>query len=202
MIFRKIKQKNNGFTLVELMVASTLFTFIMMMGVGSLVMSSNSAKSSQKLRTAVDNVNFAMESMARELRTGTVYTCETTQIILSDSLLPKDCPTTYGNIIAFKPQSTAGGATRVAYELKARADGTNTLIRCEFISPSTVTPCPEVVSSEVDIKSLKFYVVGSALPPDTIQPSVEILIKGQIIVKGVITPFILQTMASQRSAEK
>jgi prepilin-type N-terminal cleavage/methylation domain-containing protein len=199
MIFKKIKQ-NKGFTLIELMVASTLFTFIMMMGVGSLVMSSNSAKSSQKLRTAVDNVNFAMESMARELRTGTLYTCETDKVTLSDSLLPKDCSA--GNIIAFKPQPTVGGATRIAYELQPRTDGTNTdtLVRCEYTT-TTTDPCPEVVSSEVDIKSLKFYVVGSTLP-DKIQPSVEILIKGQIIVKGVATPFTLQTMASQRSTEK
>ncbi|MFA6392712.1 MAG: prepilin-type N-terminal cleavage/methylation domain-containing protein [Candidatus Paceibacterota bacterium] len=208
MILQKI-QKNkvfmSGFTLIELMVATTLFTIVMMMGVGSLVVSSNSAKASQKLRTAVDNVNFAMESMSRELRMGTLYTCGTTTISLSGALAPNDCSSTPGNIIAFKPQSIPGGgeSVRVAYEIGSlRADGvTRGLVRCEY---TTTTVCSNVVSSDVDIQMLKFYVVGSALPPanNQIQPSVKILVKGVVTIKGVATPFTLQTLASQRSTEK
>ena len=191
-------KKNSGFTLIELMVATTLFTFIMLMGVGSLIVSSNSAKASQKLRTAVDNVNFAMESMTRELRTGTYYECEVNSVNLSNTNTVADC-LSGGNIIAFIPQQVPSSPLRVAYELNPRGDGTNSLQRCEYIN--SATNCADVVSTDVNIQSLTFYVRGSSLT-DGIQPSVKILVKGVVTLKGVDTPFILQSMASQRSTEK
>lgn len=196
------KQRNSGFTLIELMIATSLFTIIMLMGVGSLVISSNSAKASQKLRITVDNVNFAMENMTRELRMGTSYECKTDFVNLA-AASPTDCAlgNTPGNIIAFNPQQTPGAPLRVSYQLKPRNDvgGTNSLERCEV----NVTPCSEIVSPDVDIKTLKFFVKGSQLN-DNIQPSVEILIKGVVTIKNknISKSFTLQTMTSQRSAEK
>lgn len=208
MIINKI-QKNkasasssqDGFTLIELMVATTLFTIIMMMGVGSLVVSSNSAKASQKLRIAVDNVNFAMESMTRELRMGTHYYCYTSYSLADDNAV-KDC--TDGTVVAFNPQVVPGSVKRVAYFKTPRflpngnPDGTNSLQRCEI-----GIGCSDIVSGDVNIKELKFYVVGSSLT-DKIQPSVEILIRGEVNIKNknMIKSFTLQTMTSQRSAEK
>ena len=201
MIFNK-KQRNKGFTLIELMIATSLFTIVMLMGVGSLVVSSNASKASQKLRITVDNVNFAMESMTRELRMGTSYECKTDFVNLAASN-PTDCPlgTTPGNIIAFNPQQTPGAPLRISYQLRPRNDGsgTSTLERCEI----NVTPCSEIVSPDVDIQTLKFFVKGSQFN-DTIQPSVEILIKGVVNIKNknMFKSFTLQTMTSQRSAEK
>lgn len=196
---KQINKGSRGFTLVELMIATTLFTAIMMMGVGSLVVSSNSARAAQKLRVAVDNVNFAMESMTRELRMGSLYEC-------SDSVnlrVPvfQDCPLggQPRNIIAFTPQVTAV-EDRVMYRLVPRNNGTNTLERCEYIIDTSSQNCPEIISPDVDIKVLKFFVTGSD-PSDGIQPSVEILIKGSVTVKGIQKPFTLQTMTSQRSTE-
>lgn len=187
-------QKNRGFTLIELMVATTIFTIVMLMGVGSLVTTSNAAKASQKLRIAVDNVNFAMESMTRELRMGTYYECANSVNLSVKPSDGTDCSN--GGVIAFTPQQTNGAPIRIAYKLYSRGNGTSSLQRCE----TNVTPCPEVVSSDVDIKKLEFYVKGSKLS-DKIQPSVEILVQGVVNV-GIGTPFVLQSMASQRSAEK
>lgn len=200
MIFYK-KQKNKAFTLVELMVATTLFTIIMLMGVGALVVSSNSAKASQKLRISVDNVNFAMESMARELRMGTYFDCERLSVNLGNTSATQDCSIggTPGNIIAFTPQQTLNQPLRVSYQLITRDDGTHSLQRCEN-NVSTGINCSVIVSKDVDINELKFYVNGSGVDDDY-QPMVNILIKGVVIVKGVPKSFTLQTIASQRSAE-
>lgn len=203
MIFKKI-QKNKGFTLIELMIATTLFAIIMMMGVGSLVVSSNSARASQKLRIAVDNVNFAMESMTRELRIGTYYYCVKypESVYLTNATETKDCEG--GDIISFKPQDAPAAPLRVAYKKSLRADGTFSLQRCE----TNVSPCPDIVSSEVDVQELKFFTTGSTPNPtldlsqDTIQPGVKIIIKGIVKVKNIETPFVLQSFASQRSSEK
>ncbi|NVN97286.1 hypothetical protein HXX01_03605 [Candidatus Nomurabacteria bacterium] len=195
-------QKNVGFTLVELMVATTLFTIIMLMGVGSLVISSNSAKSAQKLRISVDNVNFAMESIARDLRMGTNYYCNTDDLYSLTSDIPRtnDC-NNGGNVIEFNSpvvQST-GETHRIAYFKSKRPDGTSyTLKRCEI-----ATGCADIVSNDVNINELKFYVKGSAID-DKIQPMAQILIKGTVTIKNknLVKSFSLQTMASQRSAEK
>jgi prepilin-type N-terminal cleavage/methylation domain-containing protein len=192
------KIANNGFTLVELMVATSLFTIIMLMGIGSLVVSSNSAKAAQKLRIAVDNVNFAMESMTRELRTGTRFYCDTSSVSVADDAV-KDCEG--GNVIAFTPQQVGGSSvSRIAYLLQERVQGSSnyTLKRCEGVA--STADCPEIVSSEVNVKNLKFYVRGSNVA-DKIQPSVQILMNGVVKVRGVETPFTLQSMASQRSSE-
>ncbi len=192
MILNKLKI-NRGFTLIELMVATTLFTFIMVMGVGSLITSTNAARASQKLQIAVDNVNFAMESITRELRTGTSFYCGPAASVTNKE--QKDC--TAGDVIAFTPPQDVGGApVRVAYRLSPRDNGkgTSSLQRCD---PN----CYDIVSNDVDVRFLKFNVRGSSLI-DMIQPSVQILMKGVVNVKGVDTSFVLQSMSSQRSVEK
>ena len=190
-------ERSKGFTLIELMIATTLFTIVMVMGVGSLVVSSNSAKSAQKLRISVDNVNFAMESMTRELRMGTYYYCGEDEAPFTPNVY-NDCANG-GNIIVFTPQQIGvTPASRVSYWLKPRANGTNSLQRCE----NNQDNCSAVVSPDVNIETLKFYVNGSNTSEiDSIQPSVRILIRGIVLIKGEPKSFTLQTMASQRSTE-
>lgn len=195
MILNKIQKNINGFTLIELMIATTLFTIVMMMGVGSLVVSSNFAKAAQKLRVTVDNVNFAMESMTRELRTGTRYYCSTGNYNIANDSAVNDC--VGGAFVAFNPQITPSSSSRALYYRTTRSNGTNSLTKCEL---SPTLSCSEVVSEDVDVQFLKFYVTGSSLA-DKIQPSVEIIIKGVVTVKNVATPFSLQSMAAQRSTE-
>ncbi len=194
-------QQNKAFTLIELMVATTIFSIIMLMGVGSLVVSSNSAKYARRLRIAVDNVNFAMESMTREIRMGTNYYCGDT-VVLSINLGTSDCKIKH--IIAFKPQDVLGAPDRVSYQATSKnGDGKYpyTLERCEF--KSSTTTCVSITSSDVDLDILNFFVDGSALPPfNTVQPSVKILLKGVVNIGGTGTPFALQSIASQRSTEK
>ena len=182
--------KNNGFTLVELMVATSIFIVILIVIIGSLITSSDSSKKAQALRFAMDNVNFAMESMSRSIRTGTNYYCAN-EIPFSVTGT-SDCPS--GDIfIAFNPQNST---SYVAYAKVPRGNDTFTLKRCDIDNDI----CTEMVSSEVDIEALKFFVKGSD-KTDDIQPSVYILMKGTINIKGVPTSFAIQTMASSRTLE-
>lgn len=196
-ILKKMKNNKNkmkGFTLIELMVATTIFSIIMLMGVGSLIVSSNSAKAAQRLRIAVDNVNFAMESMTRELRVGTHYECASSVHLNSNSVA--DC-SGGGTIIAFTPQQVVGAPARVGYYKQEREDGEgDELVRCV----NNTNNCTSVVADNVDVQLLKFIVVGSSVG-DNIQPSVKIIMKGTVTISGVEKPFILQSMASQRSTE-
>lgn len=183
--------KNNGFTLVELMVATSIFIVILIVIIGSLITSSDSSKKAQALRFAMDNVNFAMESMSRSIRTGTNYYCDST-IDISSVSGTRDCP--LGEIfIAFNPQNST---SYIAYRRVLKEDDSNTytLQRCDNGG------CTDMVSSEVDVEVLRFFVKGSA-KDDGFQPSVYILMKGTINIKGVPTSFAIQTMASGRTLE-
>lgn len=198
MKFYKIK-KNKGFTLVEIMVATSIFMVIMLVALGALISSSNTAKQAQALRLAMDNINFAMESMTRSLRMGTNYACitSTTFSLPMPSTSTSDCPIggSGGVAVAFTPALHDPLAIDTAYVVADRNNGSNTssLQRCD-------PKCVDLVSPDVNIKKLTFYVTGSNLA-DTIQPSVYILIKGTVTVKGTENSFAIQTMASQRSGE-
>ena len=185
----KNKQKNNGFTLIELMVATSLFVVIMVTALSSLFMLLDESKNSRALRFAMDNVNFAMESMSRSIRMGTEYYCGTYGSVSLIDNNTSDCPNG-GNLIVFTPQDTSS-TYRVGYQLK---DGT-----VERYDQNNSNGVP-IVSLDVKVDVLKFFVNGSSPSPiDNIQPSVYIIMKGTVMVKGVPTSFAVQTMASQRN---
>jgi len=64
---------NKGFTLIELIVSVALFTIVMMVAMGAVFSVVNANRKSQSLNVVVNNLNFAFESMIRDLRTGTDY---------------------------------------------------------------------------------------------------------------------------------
>lgn len=190
---------NKGFTLIELMVATSIFVIVMLTSMSSLFVLLDTAKSSRALRFAMDNVNFSMESMTRSIRMGTNYYCvQSGDGITMDSHLEdnQDC-LSGGTFVAFIPQNT--NSSRVGYKLKARNDSgnTNTLQRCD------IDGCVDIVSSDVNIERLKFFVKGSDpvshIPQDNKQASVYIIMKGTVMTKDGPTSFAIQTMASQRN---
>lgn len=184
------KNKNSGFTLVELMVATAIFMAIMVASMGALLITIDSARGARALRTAMDNVNFAMESMARSIRMGTNYVCvEGSGSVSSHGFLtPNDCDN--GTLISFVPQEANPiDPIRVSY----RWDTTNfKLERCEG------NVCGDLVSPEVNIEKLNFIVSGSS-PDDQKQANIYIIMKGKVTIKGTSTSFAIQTMASQRN---
>ncbi len=190
-----------GFTLVEIMVATSIFMVIMLIAMGALITSSDTSKKAQALRSTMDNVNFAMESMTRSLRMGSDYTCITSPSFMLPASPMPDCPLDgsggEGVAIAFTPANHAQGARDTAYVVTERTDGTGTYVLQQC---SDASPCTDLVSHDVNIEKLSFHVTGSSIS-DKIQPSVYILIKGVITIKGVPSVFAIQTMTSQRSSE-
>ena len=178
--------KKNGYTIIETMIAVSLFTIIVMTGIGALLNANLLHQKSQDMRSIMDNLSFIMEDMGRNLRTGSGYHC------IDD-----------GNVSATSPHSCAGGggvsfdsalsggrwvyAVFADQSIQKSVDGGTTFI--------TLTP-PEVkISSAIS----PFSVLG-AEPPlnDKQQPFVIISLVGSITFKDVITPFSLQTSVSQR----
>lgn len=184
--------KERGFTLVELMVATTIFVVIIISSIGSLLVLLGASKESRGLRFAMDNVNFAMESMTRSIRMGINYYCNGTP---ADNSSTNDC-LNGGTSISFVPQANTSNP-RATYKLHSRDGSVNnyTIKRCIGTSDSS---CVDIVSSDIKINTLRFYVSGSH-PLDSKQAKVYILLKGTVTVKDKDSSFMIQTLASQRN---
>ena len=84
MLKKYFKQQNNrkkipgrvwGFTLIETMIAVSIFTIIVTIGMSSVLNASLIHNKSQDMRSIIDSLSFTMEDMSRNLRTGYNYHC-------------------------------------------------------------------------------------------------------------------------------
>lgn len=181
-------KKNRGYTIIETMIAISLFLVVMMLGMGSLLGSSLIHKKSQDMRSIMDNLSFVMEDISRNLRTGYNYHCIDDDNLISTS--PHSCvnggagisfKNTFGNQLVYAV--FPDGSIRKSIE--GGADGT-------FIN---LTP-PEIT---IDASS-SFSVFGALpQPADAEQPFVIIRLSGSINSgNNIITPFYLQTSVAER----
>lgn len=62
-----------GFTLIEMIVALAIFTIVALVAIGALIKITDANRKSITLKTTINNLNFALESMSREMRVGGDY---------------------------------------------------------------------------------------------------------------------------------
>lgn len=176
-----------GMTLVEILVATALFSIVMLTAVGAVISINDSNKKAQLSRTVMDNLNFAMENMARNLRMGTVYHCGAT----GSYTVPADCPAG-ANAIAF--EGYRGSAGNSDDQIVFRLSGGRIERSLTSGSPGSYLP---ITSAELTIDSLMFYVTNTAAG-DAKQPRITIVVSGSASFKGTVTAFKIQTGVSQR----
>lgn len=188
--------KNSGFTILETMIAVSLFIVVVMVGMNALLNTNVINQKSQSLRSIMDNLSFIMEDMSKNLRTGYHYQCfrRGVDTTLSSGTLgsPRSCAD--GWALSFEPAggSTASNADQVAYSLS----GGKIFKSIDGITTAMIQLTPD----EVVINSISSFSVLGAEPPagNKQQPLVTIRLIGTITVKNVVTPFYLQTSVSQR----
>ena len=194
--------KTRGFTLVEMIVALGMFTTVMLVVVSVLASVAGANEKGRTLRIVIDNLNFAVENMARTLRVGSQYHC-------GDSGLPDypNCPSGESLIIFSNFQD---GAT-TGFRLNADVNGIGMIERSDKCNSSDVIfsegDCnpdgnnwKRITAPEIDVKSLKFYVVG-AEESDIAQAQVFLLTSGTAGKGAVQTDFNIQTTVTQRLAD-
>lgn len=178
-----------GFTLVEMLVSVAIFSVVMTIALGALLSMSEGDRKVQTLKSVVNNLNFAVDSMSRALRTGTTYHCDITQ---GTPESVRDCTSTPASSVSFR---NADGAT-VGYCLQG------TVLRRAATTGLLPTSCANsefipVTSNEVQISTLSFFVTGAA--QNGVQPKVSIIMSGTVRVsEGETSPFNLQTSVTQR----
>lgn len=171
---------NKGFSLIEILISTAIFTFVMVVAIGAFMTSSRDAKESKALRVAMDNVNFAMDNITRELRVGYDY---------GDN--------TPSSQIGFAPYDIS--IPRRYFYLDAPSGN---IYKCDHaIPPNPGAICSELNSPEVEITNLEFTIYNDNNVGLFTQPSVYIEINGRVNVNGTFEEFDLHTLASQRNAE-
>ncbi len=160
---RSLPQGNAGFTLVEMLVSVALFSIVVTVGIGALLTVLAANRKAQALQSVMNNLNFTLEQMSRDVRVGTSYDCG------GQHGGPHDCGA---------PQSTleyvSHTGDKVVYELNVPSDDT----KGAFIERSVADgPFQRITSADITIRSLSFYVTGSSAG-DLVQPKVQITIQG------------------------
>lgn len=182
-------QSKRGFTLIELIVAITLFTVITTFALGSVLAIFDANRRARSMRTVVDNLNFSIESMARNIRFGTNYYCGTSSNLNSTN----DCSINGANHL-----SVTFEGLRYIYGWQG---GANDPIRRSINGGTTYT---NITSPETKIQDLKFYVFGStpSSSGDNNQPRVLVIIRGYVGNKPTAqSTFNIQTLMSQRKLD-
>ena len=191
------KQNNKGFTLVEMLVAIAVFMTVMTVAVGSLLSIIEANRKAQAIKSVIDNLNFAIETISRDMEVSTKYSCS------PDS----------GNLMSFVNSDCSDGGTAIQYK-----QSSNTYVQYRFlVNPSPGDGnlqrriCTEVdctlgekwqsitaPTSTLQITNMKFYVLGTIVG-DNKQPRVLITVEGIAGEKPTDkTDFTLQTTVSQR----
>jgi prepilin-type N-terminal cleavage/methylation domain-containing protein len=179
-----------GFTLIEIMVAVSIFSIVMLVAIGSVLSIVSANRKAQALNSVINNLNFALEGMVRDLRTGYEYDCDAN----SNGL--QDCTTSPGSAISFYSSQYSGN---VVYSLSG------TSIYKEIIDGANTSTAIALNGEEVKINSLNFYVIGtdkaSGAQHDYYQPKIIITVGGEFNGFGDATRFNLQTMVTQRKLD-
>lgn len=175
---------NNGFTLVEILIAVALFVTVATVSIGAVLSIFDANKKARSSKTVVDNLNLSIENMARTIRFGANYYCG----ISEDNSVPietSNCPN--GGDAA----SVTFEGSRIIYRLY------NGILQRKIGSDEY----ENLTSSDTNITYLKFYVFGST-PGDTSQPYVVAIIKGYVGTRPTNkTEFSIQTLMSQRTLD-
>ncbi len=201
-IMMKYNKHNQGFTLVEMLVSITIFAVVTLIATGAVLKISDAYRRAQALESVMNNLNFAIETMTRDVRTGTSYRCESTNAsITTFSTQTQNCyqgvGPGVGNTLVFKP---SGSSNAVAYQFFTPADGIGYLQYCRA-DVSGNPECTRLTAPNVDIEYMKLYVDGAS-EGDNFQPTVVMSLKGSITLgKQGPSTFNLQTTMVQRNLD-
>lgn len=190
-----------GFTLVELMVALALFTIVVLAAVSSLYTVNNAARKVEAMRSVLDNLNFAVESMSRTIRTGTNIVCG--GIVNSGGQQTCTFGPGMANFNAPGERISLSGTLGTNADLEYRlwfVNGNGEIQKRTKQGGVWSDTWVSLTAPEINVQKLSFYVDGTAAG-DQIQPSVIMLIQGVAKTQNDTAPFAIQTYVSARAAE-
>lgn len=201
--------KQSGFTLVETLVALALFAVVLVISGGVIVSIININKKNQAISSVVSNLNYSIDSMIRDIKTGYMYKCNIQGGVVSDNnktvqalkALPVAGEGKCDDIVLIS--TISGDDTVVEYKL-VKPVGENNYIEKTVYTTGVTTPYSITDKINVNISDLLFEVINPPSLDDKNggikgQPIVFVSIKGKSGAQNVeASDFFVQTMISQR----
>ncbi len=173
-------QRNKGFTLIELMVSVTIFAIVMVISMGAILTVVNGNKKNQTMQVAINNLNFAVESMTRSIKTGYDYSignaCKSVTLHISED------------------QGGPAGDDLVTYSLQKHDENENYGL---YLDNEDTDYHGFVTAPDLNITDLCFRESSGG------QPAMTIVIKGETTgsKEGLKTSFNLFTSVTQRQVQ-
>ncbi len=197
------KSLKSGFTLVEIIISLAIFTVVALVAIGALLRVMDANRKSLSLKTAINNLNFSLESMSREMRLGSKYYLGTS-IGSGISSSYAAFPTT-GNLeyrtgdwfIAFTSSKTSnvGGTCNLIYVYRYNST-------TKRLQKGQQSDCADTVTDSdfQDVTSPDLFITSAVINVDAnSQPFALVLFNGYTGIKTKDkTEFSLQTRVSQR----
>ncbi len=166
----RCRRNDRGFTLIEIMVAVSIFVIVMLIAIGALINAVDANRKAQALSNVINNVNFSLESMIRDIRTGTQYSVSGTSFTFHD---------TFDNVITYNLNSQ-----KILKSVGVNFGATHQPVG-GFIT-----------STQVVIESLDFTLQGGGKGDG--QPAVLIHISGKAGNGKTTSSFKVETLVTQR----
>jgi prepilin-type N-terminal cleavage/methylation domain-containing protein len=211
----------SGFSLIEMIVSLALFSVVATISVGALLVLIASNQQLQTEQSIMTNLSFALDSMTREIRTGTNYFCASRpnfsaggpQQIFDDgdTLDPtnvRDCPggnssgqRLHGIAFVEGGQSITGAVdTKIVYFYDADPDGDASTADGSLFRRVSGEDAQAIVSSGIEISDAQFYVTSSERleDGDDFQPLVTIYVEAKDPTDPTGKIYKIQTTVTQR----
>jgi len=180
-----------------MLVSIAIFMSVMVVAAGSLVTIIHEDQKAQAVKTVIDNVTVAIDSMARNIRQATAGSLQcfaggvrTTGSACSATSTQSIQFGLNGNTLIYQfvsnPTSGMGNIQKIC-----TTSGCGSL---QNVTQSITAP-----TSTIAIKNLNFYLFGTG--DTTKQPRVLIMVDGIAYTLGTSTEFTIQTTASMRARQ-
>jgi prepilin-type N-terminal cleavage/methylation domain-containing protein len=116
------RKKNAGFTLIETLVSLALFSVVLVIAGGTTVSVIDINKRNQAISSVVNNLNYSIDSMIRDIKTGYLYKCD------------YDDTMTVAKLKEFSEKGEGLGCRNLT--LVSTISGSNVVVNYEFIDPT------------------------------------------------------------------
>lgn len=181
MMNKQKRKKTKGFTLIEIMVAVSIFSIVALIVSGAFITLADIFKKTQTNRAVVDNINLTMDTMTLQIREGMNHQ-------FNDSCTAEE-PFSCYQAIVFDEFVNSGIGRHLLYKIEDKS-----IVQCEG---NQTSDCPKLTSPEVEVDTLSFYKSPSF---DSGSPVVVLLVGGTVFARdNLSTNFSLQTTLTLRN---